>query len=172
MTRRQRLSAAAFAFAAVAALGCELLFGLDDYSNGKCPPDKKACPIAGEMKCVPLNDINTGCGRGTCTPCSYTHGYAACISEMCVLDGCQEDWANCNMREMDGCETDLAHDPGNCDRCNNPCTVANGWGGCSARNCTIGGCKEDFEDCDKTFATGCEVDLSVEGECPSSSPAQ
>jgi len=169
--RAHHLALAALVLSAVATLGCEWLFGLDDYTSRQCTADKKACPIAGEMKCVPLNDINTGCGRNTCAPCSYTHGYAACANEMCMMDGCQSGWKDCDPERI-GCVTDLAHDAKNCNSCGHECTADHGWGGCSEGNCTIGGCHDGWRDCDGRVDNGCEAEVGDAEACPTAAPVQ
>ena len=53
-----------------------------------------------------------GCG----VVCDATNGTAVCVGGTCGFEGCEDGWADCNLRPADGCETDLTS-PENCGTC-------------------------------------------------------
>ena len=80
----------------------------------------------------------------------------------CVVAACVGDYQHCSGPIEGGCETDLAHDPKNCGACGNQCAIPNGYAGCSARRCAVGGCLPGWSDCDGAWMNGCETECS----CP------
>lgn len=160
---KQRLLVAATAVLMLGSAGCQLFVDLDRLDD-QCPEGKKAC--GGE--CVPRTDPNTGCGRPTCAPCALPHAQASCRSFECFIDvgACIGDWENCDSNIENGCETDVAHDPRNCNRCFRECPQPrNGIAGCSMRECTIGGCNVGWEDCDHMVPSGCEQPIGTDTDC-------
>ena len=119
------------------AAGCQVFVGTDDLTNGKCAANQKRC----SGRCVP-KDPGHGCSSpDLCTPCNLPHAYAQCSPDagVCISNGCIGTYRDCNADP--GCETDVAHDPGNCGQCGMSCrTPEHGVPGCSARLCAIGGC--------------------------------
>jgi hypothetical protein len=141
-------------------VGCELLVELDGLENERCRPDQKACP--NEKRCVSLTDPKTGCADpDSCAPCVLSHASAVCEEGACAVAACVGDYRHCS-GATEGCETDLAHDPRNCGACANQCVIPNGYPGCSARQCAVGGCFLGWNDCDGEWSNGCET----EGGCP------
>jgi hypothetical protein len=118
---------------------------------------------------VGLNDPKTGCGDpNSCAPCVLSHASAICEvpaaggASECAIAACVGDYKHCS-GTMEGCETDLAHDPRNCGACGTLCVIPNGYAGCSARQCAIGGCYAGWSDCDGEWMNGCETEGAT---CP------
>ena len=146
------------------ASGCQLLVDLDGLEDKHCGPDQKSCP----QGCVPVNDPSTGCALPQCAPYAPPHARATCGGGQCILllDGCIDPWKDCNGRYDDGCEIDISHNPSNCGGCGNKCKKPDyGIAGCSAGNCTIGGCIPGREDCDHDYSNGCEREIWTDQEC-------
>jgi hypothetical protein len=141
-------------------VGCEVAVELDSLENHHCQTGEKACP--NDKRCARTDDPLSGCGDpDTCAPCVLAHANPRCQNEVCVVAGCVGDYRHCQ-GDVEGCETDLAHDPNNCGDCNNQCHTDNGYPGCSMKVCATGGCFEGFSDCDENPLNGCET----AGECP------
>jgi len=156
--------AAATVVAFLFAAGCELFTDLDKLESRQCPEGQKACGNTCERKDNP----NVGCSRDSCAPCALPHAQASCNNGLCFIEvgACLGDWEDCDGNVSNGCETDLAHDPMNCNRCFRECAKpSNGIAGCSMRECTIGGCNPGWEDCDEKPATGCEHPIWTDQEC-------
>ena len=145
--------------------GCQLFVDLDALEDMHCGPKEKACPGG----CKPRNDIATGCNGDSCAPCAPPHAKAACApSGACVIEinGCDDNWRDCNQQYDDGCEIDIAHSPYNCGGCGIKCAKPeNGMAGCSDKVCTIGGCNPGYEDCDHDAGTGCEEKIWTDQAC-------
>jgi hypothetical protein len=142
--------------------GCELVVGLDDLNNGQCGANEKNC----NNRCVSLSDPATGCAAlDSCAPCVLPHATAYCESGLCAIAACIGDYDDCDPAQP-GCETDLAHDPKHCGSCTaTACSTANGFAGCSARQCATGGCFEGWDDCNLDPKDGCERQLGTSTDC-------
>lgn len=143
--------------------GCQLFVNLDGLEDRHCGPDEKSCP----QGCVPKNDPTTGCALLQCAPCAPPHAKAKCgVNGECSLDGCLGTWRDCDHDPMTGCETDVAHDPRNCETCGHMCDKpANGIAGCSNKQCVIGGCNPGWENCNGDDSDGCEHQIWTDLEC-------
>jgi hypothetical protein len=134
---------------------CETLVNLDGLDNQQCPAKQKPCPSL--KRCVSIFEPDTGCGLSYCGPCALAHATARCTeSGECAKGGCIPPYEDCDDL-VPGCETDLAHDPNNCNGCGITCETKNGYPGCSEGNCKTGGCKVGFDDCDGDVKNGCET---------------
>jgi hypothetical protein len=72
---------------------------------------------------------------------------------------CPGDLRDCNGDPLDGCETDISMNEGNCGVCGNICPAApNASEFCSSGRCGTK-CIPDFGDCDGLSENGCEQDL-------------
>jgi hypothetical protein len=142
-----RGSLAFAALALVLTAGCQAVVDVDSLGNGKCAEGTKPCPGLGQ--CVPLDNPETGCADTSCAPCALPHAVATCTGGACAIDSCIGDYKDCDPNSP-GCETDLAHDPGNCGECLHTCQVDNGFPGCSGKLCTVGGCDPGYTDCNGT----------------------
>jgi hypothetical protein len=86
-----------------------------------CAADEKEC----DGSCVPLADPATGCGSpDTCEPCEIDHATAACATDECSIDRCDDDWGDCNMDLADGCEQTLDDTIVHCGACDRACATA------------------------------------------------
>jgi hypothetical protein len=109
------------------------------------------------------SDVNN-CGR--CGGlCSVAHGRPGCDAELgCVVDRCDEGWANCNEDNpdggyADGCEVNTLESADDCGACGNTCTVDNGSGQCVDGDCAVDDCDDGFGDCDGDYENGCETNI-------------
>jgi hypothetical protein len=163
MSSRKRSVVLSVASALIAvAAGCQLVVDLDGLEDGTCPPGYKSCGPSGP--CVKNDNPTTGCNDPGCNPCAPMHALAICSQSLhCSFTRatCIGDWDDCNGREDDGCETDLAHNPQHCGDCSNACPVTpyRGIAGCSERKCAIRGCDKRWADCDGLPGNGCEHEL-------------
>ncbi|MFO0547664.1 MAG: hypothetical protein U0271_04700 [Polyangiaceae bacterium] len=120
-----------------------------------------------------LNDVaNCGmCGLS----CVKANTSSFCNGGNCNITGCQNNYADCNLMPVDGCETNLAIDMQNCGGCNLPCALAHAAESCipSAQTglgvCTLGACDPGYENCNLMAADGCEInktnDVNNCGNC-------
>ncbi len=140
--------------------GCELVVDLQGLDDKQCKANEKPCPE--EKRCARIDDPKSGCGdRDTCAPCVLSHAIATCADGVCAVETCVGDYRHCPGLAA-GCETDLAHDPKNCNECGRQCLTPHGYPGCSMRQCATGGCFDGYADCDGDPENGCET----EGDCP------
>ncbi|PZR18694.1 MAG: hypothetical protein DI536_02095 [Archangium gephyra] len=122
---------------------------------------------------------------GACNnPCIRANAVPTCNAGMCSILNCLPGWTNADGIDANGCEypctptgaevcdgvdnncngqTDegfgLATDPNNCGVCGRVCNVNNGninTYACVAGQCTIATCTTGYQDCDQTYASGCE----------------
>ncbi len=96
-----------------------------------------------------------GCGRACAARANAT---VTCAAGACGFT-CNAGFADCDGIAANGCEVNILTTAGNCGRCGNACSTANGTSACSAGVCGIGACNVGFANCDGLVATGCEVDL-------------
>ncbi|MBK8257047.1 MAG: DNRLRE domain-containing protein [Polyangiaceae bacterium] len=127
-----------------------------------------------------------GCGQ----PCSVANGTAACSGGICGIDTCNAGYADCDLNDANGCESELSSDNNNCGTCGLACgnlpnaagvcqtgacayTCNAGWGDCDGNvvnGCeTAGGCNltcnAGTADCDGIAANGCETGTATQGNC-------
>jgi Ca2+-binding RTX toxin-like protein len=112
------------------------------------------------------NDISN------CGSCGYTcpivpNSTRTCSGVACVIDACTGNFANCDGRYANGCETDLGSNPSHCGGCGIACPAAPNMGAvCQSGSCGLGACLPGWADCDANPANGCEVNLFVDnGNC-------
>ncbi len=107
---------------------------------------------------------NCGSCDSICAPANAT---GECVNGECLIDtardnqGCDDEYANCNLELSDGCEVHLSSDPDHCGACEDAaCSDNNGTPMCTGGACTID-CAEGFDDCDDDAgANGCETRTS------------
>lgn len=147
----------------LAAAGCQLFVDLGGLEDMSCPPEYKAC----NGQCVSERDIATGCGDTGCDPCGPQHANATCDkNNHCSFTTCIGRWANCDMAEDTGCETDLDHTAKNCGACGIVCPdPAHAKAGCSMGFCGVGKCEDGWGDCDLESSNGCEQPIWTDLEC-------
>ncbi|GMV15748.1 MAG: hypothetical protein AMXMBFR56_39720 [Polyangiaceae bacterium] len=92
--------------------------------------------------------------------CSLAHAVNECVGQVCKIKSCDPGWENCDGVEANGCETNVATDPGNCGSCGKQCNSTNGTAGCSAGKCGIV-CNAPFRNCDGNADNGCETNSNT-----------
>lgn len=140
-----------------------------ECSIGACEADRADCN----------SDPGDGCERnlttdplhcGSCfAACDDTNASVSCEDRVCVIDECDDGFADCNGGTHDGCEVNLETDAVHCGECRNVCVASGGTAECDEGACAIAGCHDGFGDCDGRYDTGCEVPLAATlghcGEC-------
>jgi hypothetical protein len=132
-----------------------------------------ACGIgqcdAGFAHCV--GDVTSGCETdltsdiNNCGKCAnicpaVKQGNGVCNAGVCAIDTCNQDYADCDGKVANGCETYLKDDINNCGACNVQCSnKPNGAADCVEGKCGLGACDPGFADCDGDPNTGCEKDV-------------
>ena len=89
--------------------------------------------------------------------CNVTNGAPACVGGICAIGSCIAGWGDCKNGYMDGCETNIDNEVTSCGKCGNVCAALNGMPACSKGTCLVASCGMGFEDCDKVYGTGCEI---------------
>lgn len=141
-----------------------------------CPDDTGDCNArAGDGCEVDLLTSTNHCGICD-VECDPAHAAGICVGGECQIktdepnQGCDTNYANCNLLPEDGCEANLLTDPEHCGACDDSaCSTEGGVPGCSAGECTIQ-CNEGFDDCDQNVRdNGCETNIARSvnhcGEC-------
>ena len=107
-----------------------------------------------------LNADLTHCGRcgNACPP--RANATINCAAGVCGFT-CEANFADCDGNPNNGCEVDLRTTVGNCGRCGNACSVANGTAACVAGACAVASCTAPFRDCDMRPTNGCENDTRI-----------
>jgi hypothetical protein len=119
---------------------------------------------------VSILDPETGCADpDRCTPCAFDHGTGVCVNGgSCELGRCAQNYADCDGKSENGCETHLLTSVENCGKCGVHCG-AHAAASCAEGACALGACAAGFADCNHDPADGCEADLSVDprhcGDC-------
>ncbi|MBW1807034.1 MAG: S8 family serine peptidase [Deltaproteobacteria bacterium] len=131
-----------------------------DYCGADCEPGWGDCDGVPDNGCeydVTADPDNCGaCGL----VCNFQNGSGACLDSQCVIDSCDQGFADCNLVGSDGCEVDLTTDAVNCSTCGNICEFDNATGLCQASVCVLGVCNDDYADCNNNPNDGCEIDLT------------
>jgi hypothetical protein len=137
---------------------------------GECPAgsDGRACGVGGHCcggACVTSDSIAT-CGTA-CTPCvTPSHSIAACSAGVCS-SSCASGYSDCDKLASNGCEAQLATDPGNCGACGTVCPSARDATYHQVATCTGGttcglACAKGYESCDGSLKNGCETNLETD----------
>ena len=107
---------------------------------------------------IATDRVNCGaCGNS----CDMAGADMACVGGACEFVGCAEGYDNCNDDLVDGCETVIATDLGNCGACGAVCASDNATVECEAGLCKLADCAPGFDDCDGDFSNGCEQDIGT-----------
>lgn len=111
-----------------------------------------------------LPDNCGGCGI-TCGP--YDHATARCEGGLCVIDACDDGYADCDAVVGNGCEVDVTL-LADCGSCGSDCGQLPGVleVQCVAGVCEIAQCEAPQADCDGA-APGCETNIAQPGSCGS-----
>lgn len=114
--------------------GCEINLNTDAKNCGGCG-----------RQCSGSNQTNTSCIAGQCT------------------GPCQSGFADCDGNRQNGCETNIASDPNNCNGCGTACSsnhIASRT--CSGGVCN-GPCTSGWADCNQNRRTdGCEQNIATD----------
>jgi hypothetical protein len=107
-------------------------------------------------------EVNTTTTLAHCGGCGRACAARANASLFCAAGACgftcNPGFADCDGNAANGCEVDVRSNVGNCGRCGNACSTANGTETCVAGVCGIGVCNPGFANCDTLVPNGCEVD--------------
>src|SRR3954471_681060 len=137
--------------------------------GGACPMGRKPCGDS----CVSVLDPETGCADpNRCDPCAFDHGTGVCVNGgACELGQCAHNYADCDGKGDNGCETNLATSAESCGACGIHCAT-HASATCVDGACIIGACEKGFDDCNQSPSDGCEADLSSDpahcGDCMTS----
>ena len=120
-----------------------------------CAPGEPCSTPLGATKaqCISLNTCtDTQSDSANCGSCGFlctspvltqatrANGFTSCHHGRCGYT-CSKGFADCNGRDEDGCEADLAHDPRNCGGCGLGCPLAGQPcvdGACATTSCDAG----------------------------------
>ncbi len=128
--------------------------------GGACPNGNTCC--AGS--CADTANDPANCGRCGAT-CSGKNAMWQCANSACAITMCVGDFQDCNVNPADGCEVDVATDPGNCTGCGKVCSLANASPACVG-GCVVATCDTGFIHCDNNPNDGCEIHDAVDvGNC-------
>jgi hypothetical protein len=133
--------------------------GVCGYSE--CTEPNAECD--GDEDTVCETNINTNalhCGR-CANECFYPQGVGICVGGGCVLDDCDDGWADCSA-EL-GCETPLGT-VNNCRSCGETCLNEHGSTSCTESGCAPT-CAIGWGDCDGNRNNGCETQLNSLSNC-------
>lgn len=109
-------------------------------TSGCQPPTPNACGAA----CVDLQSDPRNCK--TCgNECNYPHAGSSCAQGACQIGACESGYADCINGPADGCETQLAIDPGNCGACGTRCLLG--------QLCNGGKCQDNIPTCQSPGVT-------------------
>ncbi|MSP60208.1 MAG: hypothetical protein EXR72_07665 [Myxococcales bacterium] len=135
-----------------------------------CLPEKDDCPMG--KSCSKVNGVYT-CVQGCKVDdeCKADGGAltAACCDHLCVNTAadnahCGKCASPCDVAKT--CCAAACFDPmtdlDHCGGCGLACKPANGTGACMAGLCALTACAMGFNDCNKSLADGCEVNLGTD----------
>ena len=125
---------------------------------GACNVDCMASTCCGG-KCLDLQNDPGNCGACGKT-CVAPNAVPLCNGAVCSVGGCNMGYSDCNSNPVDGCETNLQGDVGNCGACGKACSIPNASPLCLAGACTIGGCDTGWKNCNGNSNDGCEQDVA------------
>jgi len=96
----------------------------------------------------------------------FSHASGSCQSGSCVMGACLGGYADCDGSDANGCEEMLGSDT-QCSACGDDCIAdfANASGSCQSGSCAMGACLDNYADCDRQSANGCEVELGTDSDC-------
>ena len=98
--------------------------------------------------------------------CTFNHGVGTFQAGKCVLQACDNGFADCDLNANNGCEIALLNDLKNCGACANACPVpANATASCSQGVCGVGSCMYGWADCNKNINDGCETSVLTVQNC-------
>lgn len=122
----------------------------------------------------PSSDPNNCGSCGDACP-SYANATSGCTASTCTMGSCDAGFQDCNVSDVDGCESFTTSDPNNCGACGDACPAyPNADTQCVASSCMMGACNADYGDCNASPVDGCEIYLLTDpnncGNCGSTCP--
>lgn len=82
---------------------------------------------------------------------------------VCTGFTCSKGFEDCDKNASNGCEGSLLTDAVNCGSCGTTCAaVNNAQAGCVDGVCSVGKCDDGWDDCDKSYWSGCETELATD----------
>jgi hypothetical protein len=102
--------------------------------------------------------IECAAGDQTRSTCSTNPGQTA---SQVALETCNTFDDDCDGTADDG--FDLNTDEQHCGTCTTVCSATNGSVECVAGSCRIAACTQGFDDCNNSYADGCEANLGTSG---------
>ena len=105
--------------------------------EGKCQErcqDPTAPDVCGGL-CVDFAHDENNCGsrNNFCDP--IANASVVCSNGQCLQSSCNDNYADCNGDQMDGCETNINTSASNCGGCGVVCNLPNATAGCAAGSC-------------------------------------
>ncbi|MDF2692355.1 MAG: Tryptophan synthase alpha chain [Labilithrix sp.] len=108
-----------------------------------CEPNETMCGSGSNLYCADLTNSAGDCGAcGHSCPGSIANGQAVCRKGYCAYE-CETGWGDCDDDPVNGCETNLMVNGGNCGACGNRCDVAAGQP-CVEGKCLTKPCDEEL----------------------------
>lgn len=166
-----------------AANGCEVHLKTDVQNCGKCASvcssahgspscSAGACKLAcasGYGDCN--NSVADGCETNTtadalnCGSCSKTcapaNATGSCVNSACIIASCSSGFGNCDNAYDNGCEINLPTNANFCGSCTTSCNDDGGAATCASGTCGIT-CDDNYANCDKNLANGCEINTNAD----------
>jgi len=138
--------------------------GVPDAGPDECPPGRADCNLDPRDACEV--DTRTVEACGACgVVCQLDHATPACEDGVCVLEACDDGWADCDGADSNGCEKSL-ETLTDCGTCGNGCSFPHAVvEACDAGRCTMVSCHPGWADCDGMPSNGCEADLASAAHC-------
>jgi len=142
--------------------------GTPGCSGGTCGIDScdagwDDCNSTASDGCETPLDTTTDCGAcdRTCNPPDAT---GTCTTGTCAIGACDPLRGDCDSTVSNGCETPL-DTLSDCGSCGTGCSLAHATATCAGGSCAIDTCDSGWDDCDGMDSTGCEADLTADGDC-------
>jgi len=91
-----------------------------DDTTGTCMPGQQSCTVSGMTQCIDVTSDKLNCGAcgNVCAP--VANAASICTSSTCTFI-CNVSFRDCNLNQLDGCETNIFTDANNCGGCGLVC---------------------------------------------------
>ena len=130
-----------------------------------CQMGQNRCGSGATGFCTNLNSDAQNCGTcgNSCAARMLPNvTTAACSMGACVVGTCAANFANCDMNQANGCETNTQSDVMHCGACGRACAAPpNAVSVCRGGSCDFT-CMAGFSDCDRNPTNGCETNLNTD----------
>jgi hypothetical protein len=103
-----------------------------DDTTGTCMPGQQSCTVSGMTQCIDVTSDKLNCGAcgNVCAP--VANAASICTSSTCTFI-CNVSFRDCNLNQLDGCETNIFTDANNCGGCGLVCSPGTS---CQMGSCT------------------------------------